>query len=58
LLYFACVLGVRVQDLFPRIPAEEPLRGVVMTLLGTEWAHSKNAMMDAAAPASIGHENQ
>ena len=41
LLYVARVLGVRVQDLFPKIPAEEPLSGVVTKLLGTARAHSK-----------------
>ena len=41
LLYFARVLGIRVQDLFPNIPSEEFLSGVVTKLLGTALAHSK-----------------
>jgi transcriptional regulator with XRE-family HTH domain len=41
LLYFARVLGIRVQDLFPNIPSEELLSGVVTKLLGTARAHSK-----------------
>ena len=35
LLYFARVLGIRVQDLFPKIAAQEPLNGALTTLLGT-----------------------
>jgi len=41
LLYFVRVLGIRVQDLFPNIPAEEPLSGVLTTLLATSRTHSK-----------------
>ena len=41
LLYFARELGVRVQDLFPNIRAEEPLSGVLTTLLGTPRTRSK-----------------
>ena len=41
LLYFARVLGIRVQKLFPKIPAEEPLSAALTTLLGTPRAHSK-----------------
>lgn len=35
LLYFARVLGIRVQDLFPKIAAQEPLNGALTALLGT-----------------------
>ena len=35
LLYFARVLGIRVQDLFPKIAAQEPLNGTLAALLGT-----------------------
>ena len=34
LLYFARVLGLRVQDLFPKIAADEPLNGALTTILG------------------------
>ncbi len=34
-LYFARVLGIRVQDLFPKIAVQEPLTDVLATLLGT-----------------------
>lgn len=35
LLFFARVLGIRIQDLFPKIAAQDPLNGVLTTLLGT-----------------------
>ncbi len=35
LLYFARVLGIRVQDLFPKSAAQEPLNGTLTMLLGT-----------------------
>jgi len=57
LLYFARVLGVRVQDLFPNITAEEPLSGVLTALLGTPRTLSKRgAAMDAATRASGARE--
>jgi ribosome-binding protein aMBF1 (putative translation factor) len=41
LLYFARVLGLGVQDLFPNIKAEESLSGVLTVLLGTPRTRSK-----------------
>lgn len=41
LLYFARVLGIHGQDLFPNSTAEEPLSGVLTTLLATPRTHSK-----------------
>lgn len=35
LLYFARVLGVRVQDLFPKIAVQEPLNDALTMILGT-----------------------
>ena len=41
LLFFARVLGICMQDLFPKIPSEEPLSAALSALLVTDRARSK-----------------
>lgn len=49
LLYLARVLGIRVQDLFPKIAAQEPLNGPLTTLLGTSPETLKKKTNSVAA---------
>ena len=59
LLYFARVLGIRVQHLFPNIPSDEPLSDVVAMLLGTPRTHpKKRAVMNGATRVSRTRETQ
>lgn len=53
LLYLARVLGIRVQDLFPKIAAQEPLNGPLTTLLGT----SPETLKKKTSSVAAGSEN-
>jgi transcriptional regulator with XRE-family HTH domain len=50
LLYFARVLGIRVQDLFPKIGAEESLSVALTTFLGSSPDALKKKAHSSALP--------